>query len=234
MKTAPTQTAPTQTVANVGFDFAKVKSFADFQTRGRKFFADFEARAGFASKAVLFAAIFHAAQSPKASGQAVADGAAHTLGLIEATAKNYRSQVAGAIAYARSQGIVPMWDASVAETDRIAQVAAFVAKYTLRAMYDAYRAPIAAKSEDARDTKAHDLKQAQETARSDAGVTGPSALDVLGLMKAVQPFMLAASQGDANARAVLASLAAQVMIERDLWNAAPQSDTAPALLRVAS
>lgn len=206
------------------FDFAKYKTFKGFSEAGARFMADVEARKAHASQVVLFAAVFHAANAPKASGQAVADGATASLALPDATAKNYRSQVSGAIAEARRLAALPVWDESVSEADRLAMCAAFVAKHTLRGLYDAYRAPISAKAEEKREIGKAARAAQEADAREQVGVKGAFGLDVLKLQQTVKPFMDAAEQGDANARAVLAALAASIISARADWEAPAQTE----------
>lgn len=205
------------------FSVAAFASYGAFTVAASAFVSDAMRRGEAVSKIILAASALHAVRFPQSTATECGEVALSQVGrdIPESTAKQYLSHVKGAIGHARETGILPTVDAnSATEKAVLGHVERFCKANTLRALYDAKRAPAKAKADADKATREAEAERAEADAREAFGVEGETALQVSRLLKAVKPWRDAAGMGDANARAVLTALAAAILADREtVWTA---------------
>lgn len=203
---------------------AFAKSFAGKLDARVKLIGKLEASTASLASDVLFAGVFLASQQPAKSPADIAGQVVNLAGEAHAaTLKNYESQLAGALRYARAKSIVPVY---TDEKDTLARVATFASEHTLRKLYDASRASAVAKANEAKAEREKVKAENVATMSASLGEAAATLDDkaMSRLAQSVGAFMSAANKGDANARAVLAALAASILEARAAWEAPAQAE----------
>jgi len=150
------------------------------------------------AKSLLTALLFEAFRKPHASTGYCADFAMRELGdgLPLSTARQYRSQLAGALSYLRSREEVPSGSASpLADQDALDGASELAARYSLDRLYNAHRGAYRNRP------------------------TPPPIVDVnvAELSRFVTPYLAAASRGDDAARTALRMLVRAIQEAEASW-----------------
>lgn len=225
-------------MAEMGFSISQAKSVRDFYAKGRGFFANLDTRQGFAAKIVLAGLVIEAARNPSWGAKAIVDRVFgdEQLGLKEATTAQYRSLARNAVAELRRLGLVPVADASMAESDLLAKAEAVTASHSLRVLSDAVTKGRADKTAAAKVDRDAEAKAKAEAFAKERGVEGvsPEVMAALALQAQLDKLVAMADGGNANAERLLAALEAVLTVRSAEKRKAERKASKPAPLRLAS